>query len=50
MRILHYVEKIPGGLMIVPLFLGALVKSFAPGTASYFGSFTQGIITALYLY
>ena len=45
MRILHYVEKIPGGLMIVPLFLGALVKSFAPGTASYFGSFTQGIIT-----
>lgn len=45
MRIIQMIEKVPGGLMTVPLFAGALVKSFVPGSALYFGSFTQGIMT-----
>ncbi|CAK8740818.1 2-keto-3-deoxygluconate permease [Sodalis praecaptivus] len=31
--------------MLVPLFLGALCHTFAPGAGSYFGSFTNGLIT-----
>jgi 2-keto-3-deoxygluconate permease len=45
MRILSNIEKIPGGLMIVPLFLGAILHTFFPGTGKYFGSFTNGIIS-----
>ncbi|SNB77793.1 2-keto-3-deoxygluconate permease [Arboricoccus pini] len=45
MKILRAVEKIPGGLMLVPLVLGALCKTFAPGAGGYFGSFTNGLIT-----
>lgn len=45
MRILKSVEKVPGGLMLVPLLLGAVCKTFAPGAGSYFGSFTNGLIT-----
>lgn len=44
MKILKAVEKIPGGLMLVPLVLGAICKTFAPGAGSYFGSFTNGLI------
>src|ERR1700722_16043389 len=39
------VEKVPGGLMLVPLVLGAVCKTFAPGAGPYFGSFTNGLIT-----
>lgn len=45
MRIKTYVEKVPGGLMLVPLILGALCKTFAPDAGKYFGSFTNGLIT-----
>jgi 2-keto-3-deoxygluconate permease len=45
MRILSNIERIPGGLMIVPLFLGAILHTFFPGTGKYFGSFTNGIIS-----
>jgi 2-keto-3-deoxygluconate permease len=45
MKILANIEKIPGGLMVVPLFLGAILHTFWPGTGKYFGSFTNGIIT-----
>lgn len=44
-RILKSIEKVPGGLMLVPLLLGAVCKTFAPGAGSYFGSFTNGLIT-----
>lgn len=45
MKILSNIEKIPGGLMVVPLFLGAILHTLWPGTGKYFGSFTNGIIT-----
>ncbi len=35
MRILKSVEKVPGGLMLVPPLLGAVCKTFAPGAGSY---------------
>lgn len=37
--------KIPGGLMVVPLLLGSLCKTFFPDAGSYFGSFTNGLIS-----
>jgi 2-keto-3-deoxygluconate permease len=44
-RIMRAVEKVPGGLMLVPLLLGAVCKTFSPGAGHYFGSFTNGMIT-----
>ncbi len=29
------IEKIPGGMMLVPLFLGALCHAFSPGAGKY---------------
>lgn len=45
MQIKRSIEKIPGGMMPVPLFLGALCHTFSPGAGKYFGSFTNGMIT-----
>lgn len=45
MKIKQAVERIPGGLMLVPLLLGALCHTFSPGAGKYFGSFTNGLIT-----
>ncbi|MEC5398417.1 2-keto-3-deoxygluconate transporter [Uliginosibacterium sp. H1] len=45
MQIKKTIERIPGGIMIVPLFLGALLHTLAPGAGAYFGSFTNGLIT-----
>ena len=45
MQIKRTIEKIPGGMMLVPLFLGALCHTFSPGAGKYFGSFTNGMIT-----
>src|SRR5471032_496516 len=39
------IERIPGGMVIVPLTLGALIGTFAPGTAQFFGSFTGALFT-----
>jgi 2-keto-3-deoxygluconate permease len=33
-------------MVIVPLTLGALIGTFAPGTAGFFGSFTGALFTA----
>jgi 2-keto-3-deoxygluconate permease len=45
MKIKQSIERIPGGLMLVPLFLGALCHTFTPDAGKYFGSFTNGLIT-----
>jgi 2-keto-3-deoxygluconate permease len=45
MNIKKTIEKIPGGMMLVPLFLGAIVHTFAPDSGKYFGSFTNGLMT-----
>ena len=47
MRIKDAIDKIPGGLMLAPLLLGALCRTFAPGSPAYFKGFTQGIMTGV---
>ncbi|MFM1662169.1 2-keto-3-deoxygluconate transporter [Aeromonas salmonicida] len=45
MKIKQTLDKIPGGIMLIPLLLGATLNTFSPGTAEYYGGFTKGIIT-----
>src|SRR5919204_645185 len=39
------IERVPGGMMIVPLFVGAIIRMLAPGTPQFFGSFTGALFT-----
>ncbi|MBK5962108.1 2-keto-3-deoxygluconate permease [Rhodoplanes elegans] len=39
------VERVPGGMMVVPLMLGAIIATLAPGTPKFFGSFTGALFT-----
>ncbi|MEZ5283835.1 MAG: 2-keto-3-deoxygluconate permease [Vicinamibacterales bacterium] len=39
------IERVPGGMMVVPLLAGALVATLAPGTPQFFGSFTGALFT-----
>ncbi|TCZ64787.1 2-keto-3-deoxygluconate permease [Roseicella aquatilis] len=47
MQIKQAIDRIPGGLMLVPLLLGALCKTFVPEAPAYFKGFTQGIMTGV---
>ncbi|AYD04535.1 2-keto-3-deoxygluconate permease [Neorhizobium sp. NCHU2750] len=47
MNIKDTIDRIPGGLMLTPLLLGALCKTFAPDAPAYFKGFTQGIMTGV---
>jgi 2-keto-3-deoxygluconate permease len=38
-------DRIPGGMMIVPLLLGAFFATFLPETPKFFGSFTGALFT-----
>ncbi len=37
------IERVPGGMMIIPLFTGAIINTVAPGTGKFFGSFTGAL-------
>ena len=39
------IDRVPGGMMIVPLFFGALIHTFVPGAPQFFGSFTGALFT-----
>ena len=38
-------DRIPGGMMIVPLALGCIIATIAPGAPKFFGSFTGALFT-----
>jgi 2-keto-3-deoxygluconate permease len=39
------IERVPGGMMVVPLLLGAVIATLAPNTPKFFGSFTGALFT-----
>lgn len=45
MRIKKSLERIPGGMMIVPLLLGAVINTLFPHAATTYGSFTGALLT-----
>ncbi|MDS0526144.1 2-keto-3-deoxygluconate permease [Clostridium sp. SHJSY1] len=45
MKIKQNIEKIPGGMMLIPLFLGALLKTLWPDVNTFFGGFTGSFLT-----
>jgi len=46
-RIKAGIEKVPGGMMLVPLLVGAVIHTLAPGAGTFFGSFTGAMFTGL---
>jgi 2-keto-3-deoxygluconate permease len=45
LKIKATIERLPGGMMIVPLMLGCVLTSLAPDAPRFFGSFTGALFT-----
>lgn len=45
MKIKASIDRIPGGLMLLPLFLGAVLHTIAPTLGGWLGTFSNGLIT-----
>lgn len=45
MQIKKAIDKVPGGMMIVPLLLGAIINTLFPTAAKTFGGFTGALLT-----
>jgi 2-keto-3-deoxygluconate permease len=45
MKLKRLIERVPGGMMMVPLVCGATITTFAPHAGAFFGSFTNGLFT-----
>lgn len=43
---LKFMKKIPGGLLLVPMLISALINTFAPGFFAGFGGLTEALFTA----
>jgi 2-keto-3-deoxygluconate permease len=39
------IERVPDGMMIVPLLIAAAINTMAPGTSTFFGSFTGALFS-----
>ena len=46
-RIKAGMEKVPGGMMLVPLLIGAVIHTLAPDAGLFFGSFTGAMFVGL---
>lgn len=44
-RIKRAIERVPGGMMVVPLLVGAVIATLFPTTPKVFGSFTGALFT-----
>lgn len=44
-KIKRSIERLPGGMMIIPLLLGAIINTLFPTAAKTFGGFTGGLLT-----
>ena len=47
MPIMRFINRVPGGLMVVPLFIGMLINTFAPHLLKI-GGYTEGLSSAGY--
>lgn len=45
MEIKKTIEKVPGGMMVVPLLFGAVIHTFWPKSAEFLGGFTGSFMT-----
>jgi 2-keto-3-deoxygluconate permease len=45
LHIKRAIERVPGGMMIVPLLIGSLIATFLPTMPKFFGSFTNALFT-----
>lgn len=45
MKIKATMERVPGGMMIIPLLLGAIINTLFPDAAKTYGSFTGALLT-----